>query len=91
MASLEKTFYIAAHKFKICCRNLHQKTAIRTVIIEKKDVFVNLPTGFGKSLMYQALPFVVDEVSRWPGHIVAVVSPLLSLMYDQVAHLQVWE
>jgi superfamily II DNA helicase RecQ len=79
MASLEKTFYTAAHKFKIRCLNLHQKTEIRTVIIEKKDVFVNLPTGFGKSLMYQALPFVVDEVSRWPGHIVAVVSPLLSL------------
>ena len=87
MASLEKTFDIAAHKFNIRCLNPHQKTAIRTVIIEKKDVFVNLPTGFGKSLMYQALPFVIDEVSRYPGHIVAVVSLLLSLMDDQVAHL----
>jgi hypothetical protein len=34
MASLEKSFHIAAHKVNIRCLNPHQKTAIRTVFIE---------------------------------------------------------
>ena len=34
---------------------LHQKKAFHSVI-NKKDVFVNLPSGAGKSLIYQALP-----------------------------------
>lgn len=87
MASLEKAFDFAAQKFNVRCLNPYQKTAIRKLTIEKKNVFANLPTGFGKSLMYQALPFVVDEVSKYSGHLVAVVSPLLSLMDDQVAYL----
>ena len=39
-----------------------------------EDVFVNLPTGSGKSLIYQALPLVFDHVSNMNGHIVVVVS-----------------
>lgn len=62
--------------------------AIRKIVIEKKDVFVNLPTGFGKSLIYQALPFVFDHVTKSSGHIVVVVSPLISLMEDQVKYLR---
>ena len=53
-------------------------------MVDKKDVFVNLPTRFGKSLIYQALSFVFDDVNRSAGHIVVVVSPLVSLIDDQV-------
>ena len=52
------------------------------------DIFVNLPTGFGKSLIYQALPLVFDVTCNSPSHIVAVVSPLVRLMKDQVENLQ---
>ena len=51
--------------------------------IEKTDEFINLPTGFGKSLIYQALPLVCDAVRGTTGHIVVVVSPLVNLMRDQ--------
>ena len=51
--------------------------------IEKTNEFINLPTGFGKSLMYQALPLFCDTVCRTTGHIVVVVSPLVNLMKDQ--------
>ena len=77
MAAPDEAFIRAASLFKILELNSHQKRAIQAV-------FVNLPTGFGKSLLYQALPFLFDHVNKSAGHIVVVVSPLVSLMDDQV-------
>ena len=66
--------------FQIDDLNPYQREAITNFVEEKGDIFVNLSTGFGKSLIYQALPLVFDVTSNSPGHIVAVVSPLVSLM-----------
>ena len=50
--------------------------------------FVNLPTGFGKSLIYQALPLVYSCLqSTVEKNIIVVISPLTSLMKDQVMRL----
>ena len=48
-----------------------------------------MPTGFGKSLTYQALPLIYDTVRGTTGHIVVVVvvSPLVNLMKDQATKL----
>ena len=52
--------------------------------VSGKDVFVSLPTGFGKSLIYVLLTPVIDRIR---GHAIAtlvalIVSPLASLMID---------
>ena len=55
--------------------------------LKGRDVFVALPTGYGKSLCYYALPPVFDRVRGVTGQsIVLVVSPLVALMKDQVTH-----
>ncbi len=54
----------------------------------KDDIFINLPTGYGKSFIYQSSPLIYDEILKSPGHIVAVVSPLLNLIADQISYLQ---
>ena len=78
MASLgdERMFSLVASKFKISYLNTHQKRAIREVANKGKDVFVKLPTGYGKSLIYRELPTVFDTLRSSSGHVVVVVSPL---------------
>ncbi len=57
-------------------------------LVSGKDVFVSLPTGFGKSLCYILLPHVFDLwIMDGKKSIVLVVSPLVALMKDQVAVL----
>lgn len=58
----------------------HSQKEIVTAILEGKDVLAILPTGAGKSICYQ-LPAML-----MPG-IAIVVSPLISLMQDQVVSL----
>ena len=93
MASYDKAFPKVAQEFKISSFNKHQTSAILTFIKEKRDIFVNLPTGFGKSIIFQALPLIVDclfyeqTCQDGQGLIVAVVSPLLNLMAEQVKNL----
>ena len=54
-----------------------------------RDVFVSLPTGYGKSLSYAALPAAFDSLRNAPSKsIILVVSPLIALMKDQVATYQ---
>ena len=48
------------------------------------DVFVTLPTGFGKSLCYAILPKVFDTLSSDDNSIVVVITPLTALINDQV-------
>ena len=54
--------------------------------IAGKDVFISLPTGFGKSLCYILLPPIFDLLRGVERKcIVLVVSPLIALMKDQVS------
>ena len=69
-----------------------QFEALKT-FVSSTDVFLNLPTGFGKSLVFQMAPLVYAELSR--GHdgfaanpVILVISPLVSIMKDQTNFLR---
>jgi len=57
----------------------HQESIVNT-ILEGKDVLGVMPTGAGKSICYQVPALYLDGVTL-------VVSPLISLMQDQVVQL----
>ncbi len=50
-------------------------------ILNKKDTLTIIPTGFGKSLIYQIPGLILDGLTL-------VVTPLISLMVDQVRELK---
>ena len=57
-----------------------QRPAIEAVV-EGRDVLCVMPTGFGKSLIYQAAGLLLDGPT-------VIVSPLLSLQRDQVTSIE---
>ncbi|WCJ34897.1 ATP-dependent DNA helicase RecQ [Euphorbia peplus] len=58
----------------------YQKEVIEK-ILEKNDCMVVMATGSGKSLCYQVPPLIVEKTA-------VVISPLISLMQDQVMALK---
>ena len=83
------------HAFKKVCNgfgfdslNTHQEKSIKYTVQERKAVFVNLPTGFGKSLIYRALPLVYSMcLQSTDEKNIVVISPRNSLIKDQVLRL----
>ena len=85
---LQSVFRKVCEIFGIQRLNQQQEEAMRSIVLDKKDVFENLPTGFGKSMIFQGLPEVFSSLQpECERNIVVAVSPLVSLMNDQVTWL----
>lgn len=74
LVSLAKKVIFQISKFRT-----NQKEIINA-ILSRKDVFVNMPTGGGKSLLFQ-LPAAISI------NVTIVIMPLLSLINDQINYL----
>ncbi len=77
---VEKFKDLLQERFGFSAFRQGQKEAIEA-LLEEKRVLCILPTGFGKSLLYQFPSLLL------PGMTV-VISPLLALMRDQINHLE---
>lgn len=84
--SVEDVIDAAAASIGVNTLKREQREAIMQ-FSQGRDVFVALPTGYGKSICYYSLPIVFDRIRKVSNKsIVVVVSPLIALMEDQVKH-----
>ena len=75
----------AAASFGYSSIKIEQEAALEA-FTNGRDVFVSLPTGYGKSLCYALLPRIFDMLRTVDkASIAIIISPLISLMQDQVA------
>ena len=83
-AAVDEAIKYACSKMKIKELLPEQDKCVRA-FLEGKDVFICLPTGYGKSLCFAILPHLFDYLRGHRDHlsIVICVAPLLSLMEDQ--------
>ena len=76
MADLSSAFSEVCKKFEFSDLNQTQKEVLTQVVLKKKDIFVSLSTGFGESVIFQALPIVFDSYTGKSSHIVIQLSRL---------------
>ena len=79
---------LAKIRFPFALKPLQTKCLVS--MIKGDDVFGVLPTGYGKSLIYTVLPWLLKQKvgNEEDFSVVLVVSPLISLMKDQVINIQ---
>ena len=68
----------------------NQYEVLRELVVKNSDVLAVLPTGYGKSLIYQLLPPVLNfmEGSSAKRFSVMVISPLNALIRDQLVKIR---
>ena len=85
----DDALHVACPMFNIKEFYLEQLEALQAYF-SGEHVYVNLPTSFGKSLIFQAVPLIYDTAKVRPKgtSIIVIISPLKSLMEERVAVLK---
>ena len=98
-AHLKRVIKMAADRFNNVLMRAKEKVSVLSELKEeqiqvislivqtKTDCICVLPTGYGKSLIYQLLPFVFDEWLETENSCILVISPLTAIIEDQIAKL----
>lgn len=85
MASFHEKLEFACKKLHLSYKLKEKQTETLEQLYIGNDCISVLPTGYGKSVIYQLLPWLMQKNGK-PG-IVIVVCPLTSIMHDQVMSL----
>ncbi|XP_072166070.1 ATP-dependent helicase wrn-1-like [Diadema setosum] len=90
-SDIEKSIQYAAEKLGFVDGFREQQQKSLHSFIRGHDLFISLPTGFGKSVVFQAAPLCVDFLRKLhdgpdsPKAVALVVMPLKSLISDQMS------
>ena len=86
--SWERALRAVKEMFEIANLLLEQENSLLEFLLGQ-NISVNLPTAYGKSLIFQCLPIAADALFERPrgSSVIVVISPLRSLMEDQVRQL----
>lgn len=84
----QKAFKVVREQFEIDDL-LPELENARREFLGGRNIFVNFPTGYGKSLIFQCLPIAADALFGKPrgSSVLVVISPLRSLMEGQIRNL----
>ena len=97
MAAVSDADFNRAVKFSLAKRGTpdiylkpKQLEALKAVVQQKRDVLAVLPTGYGKSVIYQLVPNMCNFLFQGGNYcsIAIIVSPLTALMMDQVEKIK---
>ena len=87
----DRETFDAALKYALCKRGMvesflksKQRAALEALVRDKRDLLVILPTGYGKSLIYQLLPDMSIVIGGKLNSAVLVVSPLTAIMKERL-------
>lgn len=87
---IEKTLVSTLEALNINFPLKEKQTHCLKLLSGGSDVFAVLPTGYGRSIIYSVLPKlwrVIEDNHASSSCIVMIVSPLVSLMKDQVENI----
>ena len=66
------------------CSLKQEQRLVISSFVSGNDVFAVLPMGFGKTQCFTCLPYIFDVLLGSESSIVVVISPLISIMKDQI-------
>ncbi|XP_006825696.1 ATP-dependent DNA helicase RecQ-like [Saccoglossus kowalevskii] len=84
VCSWENTFNRIKRSYNLHYHLKPEQIDVITHILRNENCFAVLPTGFGKSICYMLPPVLLNETISDKRHYGLIISPLRSLMYDQV-------
>ena len=60
-----------------------QETAVKSLLMDR-DVLAVLPTGYGKSFIFQTYVMACEQLNNGTNASILVISPLTSIIQDQI-------
>lgn len=81
--NLDEILKSLSSKFSFCCELKHEQRVAINNLLDGNDVLAVLPTGYGKSFIFQIFVLACERERRMSASVI-VICPLKSLVDDQI-------